>query len=267
MNYCLVIPHYNHAEAFTQFFPQLQALPYHCIIVDDGSRAEEKQQLQALIKNHNTVHLLTHRHNRGKGAAVISGCYHASTLGFSHIVQIDADGQHDYRDIEKLIAYSEQQPQAIVSGKPYFDETAPKIRVYGRRLTTIWTAVETLSLQIKDGLCGFRVYPLKACEHLLDRHSIGVHMDFDTDILVKAVWEDIPLRFIPTKVIYPEKSVSHFNYWRDNRLLITLHSRLLCGMVLRSPRLLWRLLWRVLWRVLWRPLRKLLSKVTKRSIQ
>ncbi|MBX2809564.1 MAG: glycosyltransferase family 2 protein [Cellvibrionaceae bacterium] len=240
MNYCLVIPHYNHAQAFAQFFPQLSQLPYHCIIVDDGSRPAEQQQLRELIQHNSAMQLLTHSHNRGKGAAVISACYHARTLGFSHIVQIDADGQHDHRDIKKLIAYSEQYPQTIVSGKPYFDASAPKIRVYGRRVTDMWTALETLSLQIKDGLCGFRVYPLAQFENIIDRHHIGARMDFDTDVLVKAVWEAIPLQFIPTKVIYPENSVSHFHYWRDNKVLIGLHSRLLVGMLLRSPVLLWR---------------------------
>ena len=76
-------------------------------------------------------------------------------------------------------------------------------------------------------------------KNIMDRFFIGSRMNFDTDMLVKAVWLNIPLEFINTRVIYPEQSVSHFNYMRDNVLLIRLHARLLFGMLLRSPVLLW----------------------------
>jgi hypothetical protein len=65
-------------------------------------------------------------------------------------------------------------------------------------------------------------------------------MDFDTELLVKAVWLNTALVFIETKVIYPEHNVSHFNYLRDNLLLIKLHTRLMLGMLMRLPMLLWQ---------------------------
>lgn len=240
MKYCLVIPHYNHAASFSQFLPKLEALALPCIIVDDGSEASQRQQVQEQLQGKENFHFIAHPQNRGKGAAFFSGCYHARTLGFSHVIQIDADGQHDTADIETFIRYSQQHPQTIISGKPYFAEDAPKIRVYGRRVTDIWTALETLSFKIKDGLCGFRLYPLSQVEQILDKHHVAARMDFDTDILVKALWQDIDLHFIPTKVIYLENGVSHFHYLRDNKRLILLHSRLILGMLLRSPLLLAR---------------------------
>jgi len=184
--------------------------------------------------------LIKHVNNRGKGAAVISGCYQASVLGYTHIIQIDADGQHDSKDIDKFISYSQQNPQSIISGKPVFDGSAPKARRYGRKITDFWVALETLSLQIKDSLCGFRLYPLQQMEMLIDHYCIGPRMDFDTDVLVKAVWENVPLHFIPTKVIYPLSGVSHFRYISDNWRLIRLHFRLMLGMFLRAPKLLYR---------------------------
>ena len=62
-------------------------------------------------------------------------------------------------------------------------------------------------------------------------------MDFDTDIMVKSVWLGIPIRFVETKVIYTDKSASHFHYVRDNLRLIWLHTRLMCGMLIRLPQL------------------------------
>jgi glycosyltransferase involved in cell wall biosynthesis len=195
-----------------------------------------------LLKPHDDCHLVEHNENQGKGAAILSGAEYARELKFTHIIQIDADGQHDVNDIEHFTNYSEKHPGHIISGAPSFDESAPKARVYGRKVTDFWVALETLSLGVKDCLCGFRIYPLDRLAQLVQQYRLGQRMDFDTEILVKAVWSGIPLHFIKTKVIYPANSVSHFHYLRDNLGLIWLHVRLMFGMLLRLPKLLcWRL--------------------------
>ena len=240
MSYCLLIPHYNHERQFIAFLPQLVASGLPLVIVDDGSNPDSRAQVEAAITHYTNVHFFALQRNRGKGAAVKAGFTFARNLGFTHAIQIDADGQHDVADIEKFVQCSQQQPDAIICGKPVFDSSAPKARVYGRKVTDFWVALETLSLRIKDGLCGFRVYPLNAIEDVLDCHFIGNRMDFDTELLVKAVWCNTTLVFLNTNVIYPAQSVSHFNYLRDNLLLIKLHSRLMFGMLIRLPVLLWQ---------------------------
>ncbi|RYZ93025.1 MAG: glycosyltransferase family 2 protein, partial [Moraxellaceae bacterium] len=233
--------HYNHERQFTAFLPQLVATGLPCVIVDDGSSEQSLALLKDALAHYTNIHFFSQHRNRGKGAAVKAGFVHARALGFTHAIQIDADGQHEVADLEKFLTVSRAQPDAIICGKPVFDESAPKVRVYGRKVTDFVVAFETLSLKIKDGLCGYRVYPLAAMENIVDRFFIGSRMDFDTDLLVKAVWLDIPLVFVNTQVIYPEQSVSHFNYLRDNLLLIRLHTRLIFGMLLRLPILLARI--------------------------
>lgn len=237
MKYCLLIPHYNHERQFLQFLPRLAATGMPLVVVDDGSSAESVALVQQALAPLPDAHLFCLGRNRGKGAAVQAGFYHARGLGFTHVIQIDADGQHDLNDLAVFIDLSQTQPEAIICGKPYFDGSAPKARIYGRKVTDFWVAIETLSLKIKDGLCGYRVYPLSQVEHVLDQFYIGSRMDFDTEILVKAVWLKVALVFIKTKVVYPERSVSHFHYLRDNMLLIRLHSRLVAGMLVRCPKL------------------------------
>ncbi len=239
MSYCLLIPHYNHERQFIEFLPKLVASGLPCVIVDDGSSEQSLAALKLALPQYDNVYFFAQGRNRGKGAAVKAGFIHARALGFTHAIQIDADGQHDVADLPAFVAASRATPNAIICGKPTFDDSAPKARVYGRKVTDVFVAIETLSLRIKDGLCGYRVYPLDAMEDILDHFLIGSRMNFDTDLLVKAVWLNIPLEFINTRVIYPEQSVSHFNYLRDNLLLIRLHTRLLGGMLLRSPVLLW----------------------------
>ncbi|MBX2867270.1 MAG: glycosyltransferase family 2 protein [Acidiferrobacterales bacterium] len=235
---CLILPHYNHVRELTQFLPKLLSLDLLCIIIDDGSDDEEKSRLIRLLEDHPKIELIFHHHNRGKGAAVMTAAVHARSRGMTHIFQVDADGQHNLEDVSGFIAASKAAPLTIVCGKPVFDETAPKARVYGRKVTDFWVSLETLSLKIKDGLCGFRIYPLEQLERLMDDYYLGPRMDFDTEVLVKAVWHQVPLRFLDTQVQYIHDGTSHFHYLRDNLVLIRLHTRLMFGMVRRLPRLI-----------------------------
>ena len=240
--YCLVIPHFNHVANLEAFLPQLLSTKLPCLIVDDGSADNAKQVLRQLLADSDQCQLSEHVENQGKGAAMMTGAKFARSLGYTHILQIDADGQHDVSDIPAFIEYSKKHPNQIVSGAPVFDKTAPKARVYGRKVTTFWVALETLSLGLKDCLCGFRIYPLDQFEQVANDFSLSTRMEIDTEILVKSVWAGIKVHFIETKVIYPENSVSHFHFLQDNIRLICLHIRLMLGMIVRFPKLLiWRL--------------------------
>ena len=232
---CLVVPHYNHVHSFNAFLPILSGLNLPCIVVDDGSDQATKAKLIEMLANYPDIQLVEHARNRGKGAAMWTGAHVARQGGFTHMLQIDADGQHDASDVARFISAATAHPKAIISGAPQFDDSAPKARVYGRKVTDFWVALETCSLAIKDSLCGFRVYPLNEFELVFDKYHIGKRMDFDTDVLVKSVWEDIDIRFIDTKVVYLENSVSHFHYLQDNLRLIYLHTRLMLGMAVRLP--------------------------------
>jgi glycosyltransferase involved in cell wall biosynthesis len=232
---CIVVPHYNHAQALSQFLPKLVALELPIIVVDDGSDKQQGVQLQSALANYASATLCSHHKNLGKGVAMYTGAKQAIALGYTHMLQIDADGQHDISDIPKFIAAAKIYPTAIISGAPQFDESAPKARVYGRRITDFWVALETWSWQIKDSLCGFRIYPLAEFHAACRRYKIGPRMDFDTDILVKSVWMGMTPKFIDTNVVYVAGNVSHFHYLRDNLRLIWLHFRLMVGMLLRAP--------------------------------
>ncbi len=240
MTYCWAVPHFNHSNEFEQFLPRLIESGLPCIVVDDGSDAHHLEKVRALLVNLDQFHLFEQGVNRGKGAAVIDACTHAHTLGFTHIIQIDADGQHNTNDVDQFIALSHAHPNAIISGLPLFDESAPSARVYGRKVTTFFVALETMSLQIKDALFGYRVYPVRSMQALCDAFFIGVHMDFDTDIIVKSVWLGLPVHFINSRVQYQPGATSHFHYWRDNKRLIGLHCRLLFQALYYVPKRLIR---------------------------
>lgn len=238
MNPCLLIPCYNHAGPLAAVLARLVEFKLPCLLVDDGSEPVAAAALDALAAQHPWVSLLRHPHNQGKGGAVMTGLRRAHELGFSHALQVDADGQHDLTDLPALLAEARQHPAALVSGRPLYDDSVPKGRLYGRYITHVWVWIETLSFAIKDSMCGFRVYPLASTCALLERVALGRRMDFDTEVMVRLHWAGVPMRFVPTRVIYPVDGRSHFRLFRDNLDISWMHTRLVC-------RLLWDLLLRL----------------------
>ncbi|WP_173497418.1 glycosyltransferase family 2 protein [Shewanella sp. ISTPL2] len=236
----LVIPNYNHSAAIAQTLAELAQFNLPCYLIDDGSNDETRYLLQSLAQTYPWVTLLLHPYNRGKGAAVMTGLRRAYSDGFSHALQVDADGQHNLADIPAMVARAQAKPDALISGKPEYDESVPKGRLYGRYITHFWVWVETLSFDIQDSMCGFRVYPLAATERLLRQQSLTERMDFDIEILVKLYWQGVEILFQPTKVIYPEGGVSHFQGVADNVRITKLHTKLFFGMLKRLPWLLKR---------------------------
>lgn len=237
---CLVIPVYNHGTLIAATLARLQSLSLPCLIVDDGSDQATAQVLEQLAAERDWVTLYRYADNRGKGVAVLHGIAQAQRLGYSHAVQVDADGQHELEKIPALLAMAEQTPSALISGAPIYDDSIPRVRFYGRYITHFCVWAETLSFSIVDSMCGFRVYPVAATNELASRTPIGRRMDFDTDIMVRLYWRGTPVRFLPTKVHYPADGVSHFAPVADNARISWMHIRLLLGMLLRLPLLLWR---------------------------
>lgn len=236
---CAVVPVYNHERTLPAVVAALLAEDLPCVLVDDASRPEAAQAIDELAK-HPDVHLVRHTYNQGKGGAVTSGLREAARLGFTHALQVDADGQHDLSGLELFLDRACQIPEALICGYPLYDASVPKGRLYARYLTHVWVWINTLSLSIRDSMCGFRVYPLAPTMALLDSVELGKRMDFDTEILVRMHWREQPMVWLPTRVHYPKDGISHFRLWLDNLLISRMHARLFGGMLLRAPRLLWR---------------------------
>lgn len=237
---CVVIPVYNHAYLVPRVLEQLAQYKLPCIMVNDGSDVDSSAYLRQLAQNEPGLILEEQFPNQGKGAAVMRGLRSAYRLGYSHAVQIDADGQHCVEDLPKLLDAARRQPHALVTGVPLYDQSVPRSRLLGRYLTHFWVWIETLSLTIKDSMCGFRVYPLSSTLALAEKVAMGNYMDFDTHVMVRLYWEGAPVISIPTAVKYPEDGISNFHLWRDNLRITWMHTRLVLGMLPRIPLLLRR---------------------------
>lgn len=236
-----VIPVYNHPDTIGRVVDDVLAQGLHCVVVDDGSESGCEAVLQRLAAQRaGRVMLLRLAVNQGKGGAMMAGLREARRLGHSHALQIDADGQHDTGDLPRFLALARAQPQSLICGCPVYDASVPKSRLYARYLTHVWVWINTLSLAIRDSMCGFRVYPLDAVVPLIDQVRIGRRMDFDVEVLVRLYWRGLRIVNVPTRVRYPADGISHFRAVLDNVLISRMHARLFAGMLLRAPQLLWR---------------------------
>lgn len=225
---CIVIPVYRHAAQLEKFLPQLPpGIP--TIVIDDGNDAPESAVLNRL----NVDSLLALSPNQGKGAAIIAGMKHALELGYTHALQVDADGQHNPDKIIHFLQVAEQYPDSLLNGCPDYDASVPKSRKIGRKITNFWVRLETGSADFADAMCGFRVYPLAGIAPLLKKGLVFNRLEGDVEFLVKACWLGIPVRALPVEVVYPEAGFSNFRLVRDNLRISLMHAMLICIKILK----------------------------------
>ena len=221
--FAFLVPFYNHPQNIKALIAALKTYELPVVVVDDGSDEASKQILAELERTEGIL-LLTREQNGGKGIAMKDGFKFALERGFSHVLQIDADFQHDAALIGEFLRESEAHPQSIVCANPIYGDDAPKSRVHGRKITNFWVAINTLSLGVKDAMCGFRVYPLEQLKKAAAKSKTN-RMEFDIEILVNAARQGVDMRWIDTYVRYEKGGVSHFKMVRDNALISLMHAK------------------------------------------
>ena len=205
-------------------------------MVVDGSTDRTAEAVTQLARTDDGLRVLGLMRNQGKGAAVLHGLEAAARQGFSHVLVMDADGQHPAACIPAFMAASQAAPDAMILGQPVFDSHAPALRVRGRRISNGWANLETLWSGIGDSLCGFRVYPIAPLRAVMSSTPWMRRFDFDPEAAVRLCWRGVRPINLPAPIRYfrsEDGGVSHFNYLRDNVLLTWMHIRLMVGFLLR----------------------------------
>ncbi len=123
---CAVIPVFDHEHAVGSMVAPLRQQGLTVFLVDDGSGPACAAALLRLADADAYVRLLRLPQNQGKGAAVMAGLTAAAAAGYSHALQIDADGQHDSKDLPRFVAAVHADPLALVCGRPVFDASIPR---------------------------------------------------------------------------------------------------------------------------------------------
>ncbi|MDR2427019.1 MAG: DUF2062 domain-containing protein [Endomicrobium sp.] len=220
-NPLIVIPLYNHAAAVGKVAAEVISLYKNVLIIDDGSTDGGCDKINAL-----DVNIIRFKKNRGKGAAIIAAAAWARINDFTHLVTIDADGQHYPSDIEKLLEASRRSPSLIIIGKRKFNSCkVPTASKFGRKFSGFWAKVQT-SKTIIDIQSGFRVYPVE----IFDKYKIfSRRFAFEVEVIIKAIWAGFDIEEVEVGVHYPKKRserISHFGVIKDNARLAVLNTYL-----------------------------------------
>jgi glycosyltransferase involved in cell wall biosynthesis len=234
----VLIPSYNTGAAVLATVAEARRFWTPVWVVVDGSTDGTGEALARRAADDPGLRVLIRAHNGGKGAAVLDGLRAAEAQGFTHVLTMDADGQHPAALIGEFMALSRARPEAMILGVPVFDRSAPWLRTAGRRVSNGLVNLETLWIGIKDSLFGFRVYPIAALRAVMESGRSMRRFDFDPEVAVRLSWRGVPAIARPAPVRYfrrEEGGVSHFRYLRDNVLLAWMHLRLMTGFVRRLP--------------------------------
>src|ERR1700693_1853650 len=239
----VLIPSYNPGPKVYETVRAARAQWTPVWVVVDGSTDGSAERLRAISDQDPGLRVLLLPRNRGKGAAVLHGARLAQAAGFTHILTMDSDGQHPADLIGTFMAASIAAPSELILGEPRFDASAPAVRVQGRKISNWFSNLWTLWAGIHDSLFGFRVYPIAPLVRIMRHQPWMRRFDFDVEAAVRLCGLGLAPRNLPAPVRYFSAGaggVSHFKYWRDNLLLSWMHTRLLCGFLLRLSWLLCR---------------------------
>ncbi|MFI5315839.1 MAG: glycosyltransferase family 2 protein [Myxococcota bacterium] len=232
-----MIPCFEHGEPLRAVIESLVRYDLPCLVVDDGSGPKTQAVLAELARAHDFVRVRRLASNRGKGVALKLGFELAAGLGFTHAVCLDADGQHDATAVPRFLEAMRKEPDALVLGDPIFDESAPRSRIWARQLSRAAVWIATLSFEIRDPLCGMRGVPLAAALRVMKLDPLGARMEFDPEFAVRSVFEGVPIRNLPVRVVYPSDGLSHFDVGRDFPVMGATYLRLWRDMLARAPAL------------------------------
>ena len=217
LTFLVVIAHYNHLGTLRQVAQKCRAVWPHVLVVDDGSDTSPNQLLEDL-----DVELLCQTPNQGKGTAILAGAAWARAHGFTHIITIDADDQHEPAEIPLFVQASSAQPQAIVLGVRRFDENVPFGSRFGRKFGNFWVHVQT-GKEIRDIQSGYRCYPVNVLDVL---NVWSKRYAFEVEVIVRALWAGFDVQQIDVSVRYTKERISHFSQWKDNLRLTLLNTYL-----------------------------------------
>lgn len=235
-----VIPVYMHGATLKSILDEITKLGYPVILVDDGNPLEIRQYIDTAVATHDGITLVEMGKNCGKGAAMSAGIKKAKDMGISHILQLDADAQHDISYCKSFFDLSMKYPDSIICGYPEYDESVPTSRKNGRRLANFWVHLNSLNNQAKDSMCGFRIYLVDKYVDICNKYNLAKRMCVDCEILIFSSWEGVPIVSAPVKVTYPKDGVSNYNVVWDNVWMTLMFIRTFFGMIIRLPKLLCR---------------------------
>jgi len=224
------VPVFNNGATVKDVVIACRSVLRNVVVIDDGSTDAD---LASLLSGLDIV-LLKHGNNLGKGAAILTAARYIEEHGGTYMITVDADGQHDPRDMEHFFPLIEESDARLIIGcRDFHTDNVPASSRFGRTFANFWLKAET-GRTIDDCQSGFRAYPVRYLNQLRFK---GSRYDFEAEVLAKAAWAGLELVTAPVSVHYPrpEERVSSFKPILDNLRLTRIHSMLVGRRLLPLP--------------------------------
>ena len=206
----VVVPVYNQPARLREVVGRCLAVWPQVLVMDDGSDVEVAPSLAGL-----PVTVVRHEVNQGKGQAIRTAARHLREQGVTHMITLDADGQHDPEDLPRFMEAIREHPGALIIGvRDFTTGSVPAGSRFGRAFGNFWVWVQT-GTKVHDIQSGFRVYPVSLLERLPCRSQ---RYALEVEVVVRALWGGVEVHEVPVRVYYPpaEQRCSHFHKLHDN---------------------------------------------------
>lgn len=202
MELTIGIPAFNEEKNIASIIINLKKIATKIIVCNDGSTDSTgiiAEELGAMVINH--------QKNQGYGAAIRSIFLKAKEIGTEFLVTIDADGQHDVNDIEKILKPIMNNECDIVIGSRFLDDVQniPTYRKFGINIITKITNA-SIKDSLSDSQSGFRAYNKQVIESISPSES---GMGVSTEILIKASNKNFKIGEVPIVVSYEGNTSTH----------------------------------------------------------
>ncbi|MFA5102299.1 MAG: glycosyltransferase family 2 protein [Candidatus Thermoplasmatota archaeon] len=175
-----VIPCCNEEATIGSVVLKTKRFVNEVLVIDDGSSDETKR-----IAKEAGANVISHKKNRGKGAAIRTGFQYALQNDFDYVVTIDGDGQHNPLEIPALLENVMYNGHDVSIGfRVGNDSEMPMWRRVGKRVLDYTTSMGTGGF-VTDSQCGFRAFNKKAVEAITPKLK-GDAFSVESEQLIKA---------------------------------------------------------------------------------
>jgi glycosyltransferase involved in cell wall biosynthesis len=206
----ILIPSYSSNPRLQKLINQIKDQHENqIIVVDDGS--PEPVELE-----YNDISLIQNESNRGKGLSLKRGFDFARQKGFSHVVTMDSDLQHDPLELATFL--DSNSDLDFVLGYRERNKDMPILRKFSN-----WTTSRIISkltgVDVLDSQCGYRRYSLEAIDEI---EFIETGFQFESEVLIKGLREESKIEQVKISTIYDKDNKSYIKHFSDTLKFIQL---------------------------------------------
>ncbi len=206
----IIIPVYNEADYIGEVIESIFRLKFRdiinqieLIVVDDASHDNSLKVVQLIAQKRNEIKILSHKNNRGKGAAVGTGL--ENSKGDLFIVQ-DADLELSPDEIPGMVNFLLEKKLELLNGSRFLNDFLHAentfLRNFANKLFSSFVSI-VVGRKITDLTCGYKLFTRNFLEHIeLKEKRFGI----ESEILIKAIKfnklkvMEIPVKYSPREI-------------------------------------------------------------------